>query len=108
MTTRGHFFRDTARWGEGLFPRSERQVKNTAPEIIIAGMSLLGTLAGSFAGIYVSGSLTQYRLRQLEEKVNRHNNLIERTFKLEQECAVLEERVRAADRRIDGLEEEHI
>ena len=41
-----------------------------------------------------------------EEKVNRHNNLIERTFRLEQECAVLEERVRAADRRIDGLEEE--
>ena len=89
--------------GRGAFSRSERQVKNTAPEIIIAGMSLLGTLAGSFAG-----SLTQYRLRQLEEKVNRHNNLIERTFKLEQECAVLEERVRAADRRIDGLEEEHI
>ena len=73
-------------------------------EVIIAGMSLLGTLAGSFGGIYVSGSLTQYR--QLEEKVNRHNNLIERTFRLEQECAVLEERVRAADRRIDGLEEE--
>ena len=72
-------------------------------EVIIAGMSLLGTLAGSFGGIYVS---TQYRLRQLEEKVNRHNNLIERTFRLEQECAVLEERVRAADRRIDGLEEE--
>ena len=64
-------------------------------EVIIAGMSLLGTLAGSFGGIYVSGSLTQYRLRQLE-----------RTFRLEQECAVLEERVRAADRRIDGLEEE--
>ena len=54
-------------------------------EVIIAGMSLLGTLAGSFAGI---------------------NNLIERTFRLEQECAELEERVRAADRRIDGLEEE--
>ena len=35
-------------------------------EVIIAGMSLLGTLAGSFGGIYVSGSLTQYRLRQLE------------------------------------------
>ena len=94
--------------GRGAFSRSDREVKNTAPEIIIAGMSLLGTLAGSFAGIYVSGSLTQYRLRQLEEKVNRHNNLIERTFKLEQGCAVLEERVRAADRRIDGLEEEHI
>ena len=108
LTKRGQFFRENALWVEGLFSRSEREVKNTAPEIIIAGMSLLGTLAGSFAGIYVSGSLTQYRLRQLEEKVNRHNNLIERTFKLEQECAVLEERVRAADRRIDGLEEEHI
>ena len=87
---------------EGLLPG----VQSGAFDMIIAGMSLLGTLAGSFGGIYVSGSLTQYRLRQLEEKVNRHNNLIERTFRLEQECAVLEERVRAADRRIDGLEEE--
>lgn len=38
-------------------------------EVIIAGMSLIGTLAGSFGGIYVSGSLTQYRLRQDRKSV---------------------------------------
>ena len=88
--------------GRGAFSRSEREVKNTAPEIIIAGMSLLGTLAGSFAGIYVSGSLTQYRLRQLEEKVNRHNNLIERTYKLEGRVLEAEHDIRDLKNRRDA------
>ena len=77
-------------------------MKNTAPEIIIAGMSLLGTLAGSFAGIYVSGSLTQYRLRQLEEMVNRHNNLIERTYKLEGRVLEAEHDIRDLKNRRDA------
>ena len=71
-------------------------------EVIIAGMSLLGTLAGSFAGIYVSGSLTQYRLRQLEEKVNRHNNLIERTYKLEGRVLEAEHDIRDLKNRRDA------
>ena len=58
-------------------------------EIVVALLGLLGTLAGSFLGVMASQKLTTYRLSQLEEKVNKHNNLIERTFKLEgqmEEC----------------------
>jgi predicted nuclease with TOPRIM domain len=52
-------------------------------EIIVALLGLLGTLAGSFLGVLAASKLTNYRLSQLEEKVNKHNNLIERTYKLE-------------------------
>ena len=52
-------------------------------EIIVALLGLCGTLAGSFLGVLAAGKLTQYRLQQLEEKVNKHNNIVERTFILE-------------------------
>ena len=51
--------------------------------LIVALLGFAGTLLGSLFGILAAQKLTQYRLSQLEEKVNRHNNLIERTFKLE-------------------------
>ena len=51
--------------------------------IIVAILSLIGTLAGTFGGILTANKLTTYRIERLEEKVNKHNNLIERTFKLE-------------------------
>ena len=56
-------------------------------EIIVALLGFAGTLAGSLLGILTAQKLTQYRLSQLEEKVNRHNNLIERTFRLEGQMA---------------------
>ena len=58
-------------------------------EIIVALLGFAGTLAGSLLGVLTAQKLTQYRLSQLEEKVNRHNNLIERTYRLEgqvEEC----------------------
>ena len=58
-------------------------------EVIVALLGFAGTLAGSLLGVLTAQKLTQYRLSQLEEKVNRHNNLIERTYKLEgqmEEC----------------------
>lgn len=73
-------------------------------EIIIAGLSLLGTLAGTAGGIIVSGKLVNYRIEQLEKKVEKHNNLITRTFRLEQAVALLDERVRVANHRISDLE----
>ena len=51
--------------------------------IIVAILGFAGTLVGSLLGVVAAQKLTQYRLSQLEDKVNRHNNLIERTFKLE-------------------------
>lgn len=47
-------------------------------EIIIAILSLIGTAVGSLCGILSANKLTNYRIQQLEEKVNKHNNLIER------------------------------
>ena len=52
-------------------------------EIIVALLGLIGTLAGSFLGVVAASKLTNYRLAQLEEKVNKHNNIIERTYILE-------------------------
>lgn len=52
-------------------------------EIIVALLGLVGTLAGSFLGVIASSKLTQYRIQQLEEKVNKHNSVIERTYILE-------------------------
>ena len=51
--------------------------------VIIALISLLGTLGGTFGGILATSKLTNYRIEQLEKKVDKHNNLIERTFRLE-------------------------
>ena len=51
--------------------------------IIVALLGFAGTLVGSLFGVLTAQKLTQYRIAQLEEKVSRHNNLIERTFKLE-------------------------
>ena len=57
--------------------------------VIVAILGFAGTLAGSLLGVLAAQKLTQYRLSQLEEKVNKHNNLIERTYRLEgqmEEC----------------------
>lgn len=51
--------------------------------IIVALLGFAGTLLGSLIGVIAAQKLTQYRLAQLEEKVNKHNNLIERMAKLE-------------------------
>ena len=51
--------------------------------LAVAGVSLVGTLAGTFGGILVSNKLTTYRIEQLEKRVAAHNSLVERTYKLE-------------------------
>lgn len=51
--------------------------------VIVGILALIGTLAGTFGGILTANKLTTYRIERLEEKVNKHNNLIERTYKLE-------------------------
>ena len=53
------------------------------PEIVVALLSLIGTLAGSLIGVLASNKLTNYRIEQLEDKVAKHNSLVERTYKLE-------------------------
>ena len=61
--------------------------------IIVALISGLGTIVGSGIGIIASARLTQYRLEQLEKKVNLHNSVIERVFEVEKKEAVLEQHI---------------
>ena len=75
--------------------------------IIVAIVSCLGTVLGSAFGVLTSTRLTTYRLQKLEEKVNYHNGVIDRTYKLEQSKAVMEEQIKVANHRIDDLEKEH-
>ena len=49
-------------------------------------------------------NLLEYRLTQLEEKVDKHNNLVERTYKLEQHNEVQDEKIKEANHRIEDLE----
>lgn len=75
-------------------------------EIAVALIGLAGSAAGSFVGILVNSRLTTYRLEQLEKKVDKHNTVIERTFRLEQDQAVMQEQIKVANHRIEDLEKE--
>lgn len=66
-------------------------------ESIIALLSFLGTLIGTSGGILTSAKLTNYRLEQLEKKVDKHNNFAER-------IPVIEEKVKNQETRIENLE----
>ena len=66
-------------------------------EIIVALISLLGTLGGSLGGILVSSKMTNYRLQQLENKVAEHNNFARR-------MPVIEAQIKVANHRIEDLE----
>lgn len=72
--------------------------------IVVAVLGLVGTLAGSYFANRKSTALVIYRLEQLEQKVSKHNNLVERTYALEESVALMDERVRVANHRIADLE----
>ena len=61
--------------------------------ILTSILSLVGTLVGTFGGILVAGKLTTYRIEQLERKVEKHNSVVERTFKLEGKVTELQHEV---------------
>lgn len=72
--------------------------------VIVALLSLAGTLAGTFGGILVSNKLTTYRIEQLEAKVQAHNNFDTRLHTLDTEMEVVHEQIKIVNHRIDALE----
>lgn len=76
-------------------------------EIIVALIGFGGSAIGSLFGVLINTKLSNYRIEQLEKKVEKHNNIIERVYKLEKEETVIEEKIRVANNRIDDLEEFH-
>jgi type VI protein secretion system component VasK len=61
--------------------------------IIVAAFSLCGTLVGAYMANRKSTALIAYRLEQLEDKVNKHNSVIERTYALEERVSVDEQKI---------------
>ena len=74
--------------------------------IIVALIGLTGSGIGSLSGVLASSRLTQSRIEQLEKKVAAHNNLIDRTYKLEEHAEIQDEKIRVANHRIEDLEKE--
>ena len=62
--------------------------------VVVAAFSLTGTVIGSLMGILTANKLVNYRLKKLEEQVQAHNNLIERTYKLEGRMSEAEHNIR--------------
>lgn len=75
--------------------------------VLIAVLSLAGTLLGSLFGILAANRLSNYRIEQLEKKVEKHNCVIERVYRLEKHEAVVDEEIKVANHRIDDLEDFH-
>ena len=73
-------------------------------EVIVALIGLGGSAIGSILGIIASSELTLYRIKQLEEKVDKHNSVIERVYHLETQDAVINEEIGNLNQRINNLE----
>lgn len=68
--------------------------------VVVAMISLIGTLGGSLGGILVSSKLTNYRLQQLENRVAEHNHFAQR-------LPVIEEQIKVINHRLEDLEREN-
>ena len=72
--------------------------------VLVALIGLAGSALGSILGVLASAKLTSYRLEQLEKKVEVHNQVIDRVYKLEERTELQEEKIKVANHRIEDLE----
>ena len=75
--------------------------------IMVALIGLLGSAIGSLLGILANSKMTNYRLEQLEKRVEAHNNLIDRTYKLEAHEHVIDEEIEHLKEEVKHLEKRH-
>lgn len=70
-------------------------------EILTGIFSLIASLFGTFGGILTSTKLTNYQINELKKRVDKHNNVIERTFKLEEHSKYVDERLARLESEIE-------
>lgn len=76
-------------------------------EVLVSILSIFGSFLATFAGIMVNSKLVNYRIEQLEKKVEKHSQVIDRVYKLEQSDAVENEEIKVINHRIADLEQYH-
>lgn len=74
-------------------------------EIAVALITLAESAFGTLAGILLNTKLTSYRIEHLEKKAEKHNNLIDRVYRLEEHDAVFEEEIKVVNHRISDLKQ---
>ena len=72
--------------------------------VVVALLSLLGTLSGAFGGVVVSNKLVNYRLTQVEKKVDQQTAMFERIYGAQSRLDVFGEQMQATNRRLEALE----
>lgn len=76
-------------------------------EIFTSLIGVIGSFLGTLAGIMINSKLMNYRIEQLEKKVDKHNKVIDRVYNLEKHSAVVEEDLKVVNHRISDLELYH-
>ena len=72
--------------------------------IIVAILSLVGTAIGSVVSVLTANRLTNYKIDELKKTVEKHNSLIDRTYRLEESVTLVNEKLDVLDHRVDALE----
>ena len=72
--------------------------------IIVAVLSLVGTAIGSIVSVLTANRLTNYKIDELRKVVEKHNGLIDRTYRLEESVTLVNEKLDSLDHRVEALE----
>lgn len=73
-------------------------------EVVVALITLLGSAIGTIGGIFATNKMTAYRIEQLEKKVDKHNQVVERMYEAEKNISVISEENKNVNHRIEELE----
>ncbi|MBE6718055.1 MAG: hypothetical protein E7574_02205 [Ruminococcaceae bacterium] len=76
-------------------------------DFLISMTGVLGSFLGTLAGIMINSKLMNYRIEQLEKKVDKHNKVIDRVYSLEKHTAVIDEDIKVVNHRLSDLELYH-
>lgn len=75
-------------------------------EVVTTIIGIVGSGIGSLIGIICNTKLTNYRIKQLEKKVDKHNQVVDRMYEAEKSISVIQEDMKVANHRIEDLENE--
>ena len=74
--------------------------------IVVAILSLIGTLGGAYLAGRKTTALVVYRLSELEKKVDKHNHVVERMYEVEKKLALIKDHQQEIIERVGNLEKD--